>query len=158
NTLPVRVSVRPGDSWSDLLTRLQGQSVELMSHQYLGLSDILRAQGVDSLFDTLTVTENYPMDTGSFGQPADGERVTDIEARDGNHYPISLTVVPNNELLLKFEYQGGLFERDRVESWMNALVGLIDQFASDPDRPVAHAEILSSDERRRVLVEWNDSA
>ncbi|MFJ2183120.1 amino acid adenylation domain-containing protein [Streptomyces anulatus] len=158
NTLPVRVSVRPGDSWADLLTRLQGQSVELMSHQYLGLSDILRAQDVDKLFDTLTVTENYPMDTGSFGQPADGERVTGIEARDGNHYPISLTVVPNNELLLKFEYQGGLFERDRVESWMNALIGLIDQFASDPDRPVADAELLSADERRRVLVEWNDSA
>lgn len=127
NTLPVRVSVRPGDSWADLLTRLQGQSVELMSHQYLGLSDILRAQGVDKLFDTLTVTENYPMDTGSFGQPADGERVTGIEARDGNHYPISLTVVPNNELLLKFEYQGGLFERDRVE---------LDERADRADRPV----------------------
>ncbi|MEU5365834.1 amino acid adenylation domain-containing protein [Streptomyces sp. NPDC005925] len=155
NTLPVRVDVRDGDTWTDLLDRLQGRQIDLMSHQYLGLPDILRAQGLDKLFDTITVTENYPMDTGSLGRPTDGQRITGLEARDANHYPISLTVVPNRELMLKFEYQGDLFRRADVEVWMDGLIGLIDQFAADPGRPVADAEVFSAEERRRVLVEWN---
>jgi amino acid adenylation domain-containing protein/non-ribosomal peptide synthase protein (TIGR01720 family) len=159
NTLPVRVSVRAGESWAGLLGRLQGQQTELMSHQYLGLPDILRAQGVDKLFDTLTVTENYPMDTGSLGEPTDGQRITGLEAKDANHYPFSLIAVPTaRQLLLKFEYHGDLFERAEMVRWMDWFVGLIGQFVADPDQLVADAQLLSPEERDRVLVEWNDSA
>jgi amino acid adenylation domain-containing protein len=158
NTLPVRVGVRRGETWSEMLGRLQNQQTELMGHQYLGLPDILRAQGVDKLFDTLTVTENYPMDTGTLGTPTEGQRITGLEARDANHYPISLIAVPNRELLLKFEYRGELFERAETERWMDWLVGLIDQFVTDPDGAVDTAELLSAEDRRRVLVDWNDTA
>ncbi|MFJ2307740.1 condensation domain-containing protein, partial [Streptomyces sp. NPDC087787] len=158
NTLPVRVRVRPDESWAELLNGLQSRQTELMGHQYLGLPDILRAQGVDQLFDTLTVTENYPMDTGTLGRPTEGQRITGLEARDANHYPISLIAVPTRELLLKFEYRGELFERAEMVRWMDWLVGLIGQFAADPDRAVGDAELLSPEERRRVLVEWNDTA
>ncbi|MFE7231397.1 amino acid adenylation domain-containing protein [Streptomyces sp. NPDC057596] len=158
NTLPVRVRVRRGESWAELLGHLQSRQTELMGHQYLGLPDILRAQGVDQLFDTLTVTENYPMDTGTLGKPTEGQRITGLEARDANHYPISLIAVPTRELLLKFEYRSELFERAEMVRWMDWLVGLIRQFAADPDRAVGDAELLSSEERHRVLVEWNDTA
>ncbi|MEU3345286.1 amino acid adenylation domain-containing protein [Streptomyces sp. NPDC006700] len=158
NTLPVRVQVRPGESWAELLSGLQSRQTELMGHQYLGLPDILRAQGVDQLFDTLTVTENYPMDTGKLGRPTEGQRITGLEARDANHYPISLIAVPTSELLLKFEYRGELFERAEMVRWMDWLVGLIGQFTADPDRAVGDAELLSPEERHRLLVEWNDTA
>ncbi|MEW2493516.1 amino acid adenylation domain-containing protein [Streptomyces nodosus] len=158
NTLPVRVRVRPGESWAELLNGLQSRQTELMGHQYLGLPDILRAQGVDQLFDTLTVTENYPMDTGSLGRPTGGQRITGLEAWDANHYPISLIAVPTSELLLKFEYRGELFERAEMVRRMDWLVGLIGQFTADPDRAVSDAELLSPEERHRVLVEWNDTA
>ena len=158
NTLPVRVTVRPGESWADLLGRLQLQQAELMSYQYLGLPDILRAQGMDTLFDTLTVTENYPMDAGTFGKQTAQQRVTNVQARDANHYPISLIAVPAKELLLKFEYQGALFEAAEMRRWMGWLVSLIEQFVADPGRPVSDVELLSADEREQVLGEWGTGA
>ncbi|MFE4534669.1 amino acid adenylation domain-containing protein [Streptomyces scopuliridis] len=158
NTLPVRVRVRPGESWAALLGRLQEQQTELMGHQYLGLPDILRAQGVDTLFDTLTVTENYPMDTGALGKPTEGRRITGLEARDANHYPFSLIAVPTRELLLKFEYRGELFERAEMVRWMDWLVGLLGHFAAGPEQTVGEAELLTPEERRRVLGEWNRPA
>ncbi|QMV22160.1 hypothetical protein GQS52_10595 [Streptomyces sp. SCUT-3] len=70
NTLPVRVRLRDDESLAELFARVQDQS-RLSAHQYTGLTDIRAAAGVTGeLFDTLTVFENYPLDTATPGCPA----------------------------------------------------------------------------------------
>lgn len=79
NTVPVRVTVAPGESLVAMLDRLQDEQSRLIAHQHMGLSDITRLTGLGDLFDTLIVSESYP----DVGNPGPGRRL----ARDGSRGP-----------------------------------------------------------------------
>src|SRR5205823_6268074 len=60
NTVPTRVTLRPADSFNDLVSRLNQEQSRLLPHQYLGLVEIQRLTRTHELFDTLVVFENFP--------------------------------------------------------------------------------------------------
>src|SRR5690606_33221273 len=92
NTLPVRVRIDETESVADLVLRLQGEQTALLDQQFVGLGAIQDRIGTGTLFDTLTVFESYPVDRAGFDENTDiaGMRVTDVDARDATHYPLSL--------------------------------------------------------------------
>jgi non-ribosomal peptide synthase protein (TIGR01720 family) len=74
NTVPVRVRLDPSLSLRELLEQVQEEQVRLMAHQHLGLSQIQRLIGQGELFDTVTVFENYPVDSNALAA-AEGLRL-----------------------------------------------------------------------------------
>src|SRR5205085_7131614 len=55
-------------------------------------------------------------------------------------------------------YATDLFERGTAEAMADRLVRLLTSAAGEPERRVSELELLSADERRRVVEEWNDTA
>ncbi|MFI7504208.1 amino acid adenylation domain-containing protein [Streptomyces sp. NPDC049687] len=55
-------------------------------------------------------------------------------------------------------YRTDLFDAVTVEALAERLVRVLDAVVADPDRRVSAIELLSGEERERVLVEWNDTA
>ncbi|OPF84592.1 non-ribosomal peptide synthetase [Streptomyces antioxidans] len=160
NTLPVRVTVERGDTLLDVAARLQERQLDLLSHKYLGLTDIQRLAGAGgALFDTSTVFENFPVDSGGLEEAAQGLGVVDAEMRDGTHYPLQLAVTDNaRSFSLRLDYRPDLFEEAAARALGERLVRLLEAFADDPARPVTEVDLLSAEERRRLLTEWNDTA
>ncbi|MEV7085112.1 amino acid adenylation domain-containing protein [Streptomyces sp. NPDC093085] len=155
NTLPVRVELRPAETLAELFTRIQERQSALMEHQHVGLHDIQRLTGLGELFDTLTVFENYPLDPGLLDVSGTGLRVTDADADDATHYPLTLVVVPGPALGLRLGYRPELFTTDAAETIGARLGRLLEDFAAAPGRLVGDLDILEAAERERVLVEWN---
>jgi len=56
------------------------------------------------------------------------------------------------------EYATDLFERGTIERMAGWLVRLLEAALADADRPIGRLDILSPQERRTVLHEWNDTA
>ncbi|MFJ4206088.1 amino acid adenylation domain-containing protein [Streptomyces sviceus] len=56
------------------------------------------------------------------------------------------------------QYSADLFDRATAEEIAARLERLLRAALEDPDRPVGMLDILSTDERRRLLVEYNDTA
>ncbi|MGW2815073.1 non-ribosomal peptide synthetase, partial [Streptomyces sp. NPDC001415] len=56
------------------------------------------------------------------------------------------------------EYSADVFDESTVASMADRLVRLLEQVAQEPELTVGAIEMLSADERRRALVEWNDTA
>ena len=56
------------------------------------------------------------------------------------------------------EYSTDLFDRSTIERLAKHFVELLDAVASAPHRPLSELSGLSTAERDRVLVEWNDTA
>ncbi|MBW3614026.1 MAG: amino acid adenylation domain-containing protein, partial [Actinobacteria bacterium] len=158
NTIPVRVRARPAEAVVEVLARLQAEQARLMPHHHLALSDIQAAGKVGGeLFDTLFVFESYPFDLQ--GLPAaEGLRVTDIDGRDATHYPLTVVVLPRGGITLELAYSTDLFDAPTVERLAERFVRVLAQAAADPSVRVGELEVLSDDERRRVLVDWNDTA
>jgi amino acid adenylation domain-containing protein len=57
-----------------------------------------------------------------------------------------------------FEYAGDLFDEGTVQALASRLTRLLRQAAEDPDRGVSELELLTGVERRRLLVDWNDTS
>nr|WP_237710358.1 non-ribosomal peptide synthase/polyketide synthase [Mycobacteroides abscessus] len=113
NTVPVRVTVTPDTTIAELLANLQRQHSDTLDHQHLALSEIQHAVGHEQLFDTLFVYQNYPVQTMASSMP-DGLSITAVSGREYNHYPLTLQAMPGNELVLRVEFDTGLFGESRV--------------------------------------------
>ncbi|MEV5378992.1 amino acid adenylation domain-containing protein [Streptomyces nondiastaticus] len=56
------------------------------------------------------------------------------------------------------DYSTDLFDRCTIEPMVTRLRLLLEAVAADPGRPLDQLDILTADERHRLLVEWNDTA
>ncbi|MFI6516695.1 amino acid adenylation domain-containing protein [Spirillospora sp. NPDC050679] len=154
NTLPVRVRVRPGDTVARALTRLQGEQADLMAHHHLGLTDIQRLTGVGTLFDTMTVLENYPFDPDAAGADLGGLEIRPHDGYDATHYPLALAAVPGRGLSLRLDYRTDLYGAADAERLAGRLVRVLEAVAHRPDEPLGRIDVLDDDERALVLDAW----
>ncbi|WP_275562122.1 non-ribosomal peptide synthetase [Streptomyces sp. 5-6(2022)] len=158
NTVPVRARFGAGDTWATLLERLRRQQTAVMDHHYLGLQDVLRLVEPDTLFDTIVVTENYPLEGDGMPAVEDGLRIIGAYGSDANHYPISLVAMPGRALRLRLGYRPDMVGRDAVEAIGGRLVRAFDAMIGAPEQPVLRVDLLAADERRTLLEEFNATA
>ncbi|HEX2133793.1 MAG TPA: amino acid adenylation domain-containing protein [Actinophytocola sp.] len=157
NTVPVRVSAGRDEPVTGMLTRLQATQAELIAHQHLGLVDIQRAVGMDELFDTLTVFENYPLDPDVL-RGGDGLAVTGVGGTDATHYPLTLVITGGERVELRLDYQQDVFDEAAAALVLHRLRRVLAAFAADPGTPVRSIDVLSAAERHQVLRGFNDTA
>ncbi|KUO17463.1 non-ribosomal peptide synthetase [Streptomyces dysideae] len=104
NTVPMWTRARAADSVRDYLTAVQAARVEAMEHEHLGLGEIQRASGHDTLFDNLFVLQNF-LDMDAFAEMNARHGITSVKADDSTHYPFTWVVTPGDRLTVKLEYR-----------------------------------------------------
>ncbi|RZB19442.1 amino acid adenylation domain-containing protein [Streptomyces sp. F001] len=155
NTVPVRVPLDPGRPVADLLADVQARQVGLLGHQHLGLAEIQRLAGSGAAFDTLVVYENYPHAPAEAPDP-DTLSIRPIGAPDDmGHYPLTFVVSPGDRIRGDFVHRPDVFDRDRADTMIAALVRVLEQMAADPSLPVGRVEAVDTAGRDLVLREWN---
>ncbi|AXI80192.1 non-ribosomal peptide synthetase [Peterkaempfera bronchialis] len=106
NTVPLWTRARPHDTVGEYLTAVQTARVEAMDHEHLGLGEIQRAGGHDTLFDNLFVLQNF-LDLDAFAEMNARHGITSVKADDSTHYPFTWVVTPGDRLTVKLEYRDG---------------------------------------------------
>ncbi|MEU1935481.1 amino acid adenylation domain-containing protein [Streptomyces coeruleorubidus] len=104
NTVPMWTRPRPDDTVRDYLSAVQTARVEAMEHEHLGLGEIQRASGHDTLFDNLFVLQNF-LDLDAFAEMNARHGITSVKADDSTHYPFTWVVTPGERLTVKLEYR-----------------------------------------------------
>ncbi|MFI8003043.1 amino acid adenylation domain-containing protein [Streptomyces sp. NPDC086010] len=105
NTVPMWTRARPGDTVGEYLSGVQASRVEAMEHEHLGLGEIQRAGGHDTLFDNLFVLQNF-LDMDAFAAMNAEHGITSVTADDSTHYPYTWVVTPGDRLTVKLEHRG----------------------------------------------------
>ncbi|WP_406484736.1 amino acid adenylation domain-containing protein [Streptomyces sp. NBC_01563] len=104
NTVPMWTRARPDDTVGGYLTAVQAARVEAMEHEHLGLGEIQRAGGHDTLFDNLFVLQNF-LDLDAFAEMNARHGITSVRADDSTHYPFTWVVTPGDRLTVKLEHR-----------------------------------------------------
>ncbi|MFD7494269.1 amino acid adenylation domain-containing protein [Streptomyces sp. NPDC059832] len=104
NTVPMWTRARPDDTVGAYLSAVQAARVEAMEHEHLGLGEIQRASGHDTLFDNLFVLQNF-LDLDAFAEMNAGHGITSVQADDSTHYPFTWVVTPGDRLTVKLEHR-----------------------------------------------------
>ena len=153
NTVPVRVRLDPAKALADVLTDLQDQLTKMVDHQQVGLAELHQLAGVPTLFDTLTVFENYPDEQVQQGPI----RITETSTRYPLHYPLGLIALPGERLQLRLGYRRDMFDDATVRDFMDSLLRVLEAVATDPGQHICALPTLGEEQRHRILTEWNDT-
>ncbi|HSO73898.1 MAG TPA: condensation domain-containing protein, partial [Blastocatellia bacterium] len=161
NTLPVRVQIEPEAKLSPWLRKLQARHAEEQRYAYCPLVEVQRQSNVpagQSLFDSLFVFENYPVDESLRESELFADlTITDVRAATRTNYPLALAVIPGRQLALKFWYADQRFENGSIERMAGHLEKLLLGMLSRPDCRLRELPMLTQPEQHKMLVEWNDT-
>ncbi|MEU5188110.1 amino acid adenylation domain-containing protein [Streptomyces klenkii] len=163
NTVPVRFALDEDETVAAALARLQEQQAQLLDHQYAGLAGIQARAGLGTLFDTLLVFENYPVDPDELTAPDPAGRpgrlrVTGIGNRGATHYPLTVLTLPGDAPRITVEYRPDTFTAARAADLGHRLLRLLAAMAARPGATVGSLDILGPAERHTLLHTWNDTA
>jgi amino acid adenylation domain-containing protein len=158
NTLPVRVKVSPKEFLLPWLQKIQTQLFEARQYEY---SPLVKVQGWSevpkgfALFDNILVFENYPVDPSVQDRNINFE-IEDFRGFERTNYPVTLTVNPGKELVLKVTYDNSA-HLDTVTRMLGHLQTLLEGMATNPQQRLCELSLLTETERHQLLVEWNDT-
>lgn len=145
NSLPVRVKLDQPVSVAGALKQLLQEQAVARQFEYLSLTEMQKCSDLEkgaNFFDTLLVFENYP-DDSTFNKPEADITVSGFSMFGRNNFPLSLIVIPGNQIELKISYQSPLLSHQFIEQLPLYLVSLLKQMLSNPDKRLQDIGIKS---------------
>jgi amino acid adenylation domain-containing protein len=146
--LPLRLQVNTGNSFKDFILQTRRTIVEAVEHQSYPievLADELELEFTArhfSLFDTALVLRNIQ------------------DEKDIRHIPVNLLFSFNREgetIDCTVTYNSSLYEKASVERITAHLARLVEQAITGMDAPLSQLDILSDEEKTRLLEVFNDT-
>ncbi|MFF6783531.1 amino acid adenylation domain-containing protein [Streptomyces sp. NPDC012510] len=135
NTVPARIAFDPREPVVDLLRRIQGERLEVMPYEYLGLGVLQAESGHRRLFDTLFVLRNADTDE-RLAELRERHGATAVANVDATHYPANLVVTPGERVRVTLAYRPDLLEDAYAQRLLDRFVLLVDRLVADPSAPV----------------------
>ncbi|WP_051680607.1 non-ribosomal peptide synthetase [Vibrio rhizosphaerae] len=146
HTIAVRISLQPDQTLAQLLALVHRQGVELREHECLPLVEITAQSALaqngalrgQSLFDALLVFENEALGEGA-GKSSNsnhGLSVTPLQAYERNNYPLTLTVMPHEALMLRMGCDGERVSLRAAQAMLATLTRVLSAFTTAQSRDV----------------------
>ncbi|MFK0294348.1 amino acid adenylation domain-containing protein [Streptomyces sp. NPDC090442] len=163
NTLVLRTDTAGDPGFAELLRRVRDTDLEAFAHQDLPFDSLVedlqpeRSLSRNPLFQVMIQVQHAETSTPEFAG-LEGERAQVnwdvakfdlslelVDERDAQGAPAGLTGY--------LEYAEELFDRTTAEHLVPRLQRLLEQVLAAPERPIGAVDVLSDEERRRLLPE-----
>ncbi|MDQ1354133.1 MAG: hypothetical protein QG657_4442, partial [Acidobacteriota bacterium] len=162
NTLALRNYPSAEKKFRDFLSEVMETALKGFENQDYQYEDLLeqisvnRDAGRNPLFDTVFVLQNI----GSQQIEIPGLKLGPYEYENKtSKFDLTLTTVEAEEkLLFTFEYCTKLFKRETIERFIVYFKKIVEQLPLYIDKNLSEIEIITQDERDRILYEFNDTA
>ncbi|MDR0945609.1 MAG: condensation domain-containing protein, partial [Bifidobacteriaceae bacterium] len=150
NTVPVRLTVTPGETLGRLLEGFSRQQIDSGPHGRTPLADIqhLTPLGAD-LISTLGVVENYYVDPAATAQSVGDLQFQLRTGREQTQYPIVMRT-PGHDFVETL-YDPRVYSREEARLLAARTVRVLDQAVTHPDLPCSQLDLLLPGERETVI-------
>lgn len=159
--LPMRADLRGDPTFRELVARVKQTALEAYAHAELPFEilvdrlEVPRDLSHHPVFQVLFGLQNVAGGDVQF----DGLDTRGVEIeKDGAILDLSLYAWPQaGEMRLSLEYNRDLFDEETVDRLLRHFGHLLRGAVERPGLAVSRLELLPDPERRRVLLEWNDT-
>ena len=165
NTVPVRIRFDETTTMAQLLRHLQESAVEGEPHHYFPLAEIqVESEPKQDLLDHIMEFQNYPVADQIYSTSQNQDRqgldlkVINVDVFEQTHYPFNLRITPGNRLEISLEFNGCIYETAFVEKIAANLHHLLVHIPGSEDLQVQALIILSEEEKRQILDDFNNTA
>jgi len=160
NTLPLRVKLSRDSKVLSWLESLQEQQFTLQQYEYCSLLDIQSWGEVPRgtpLFETILVFENLPVNIGSKTANGNLKVQSDRSYGSATGYPLTLLAMPGHRFALQLVYDCARFDSETVSRMLTHLETVLEELVLDPERELSEISVLRSEEKQRLLSDWNQT-
>jgi amino acid adenylation domain-containing protein len=157
NTLPLRMPVPPDAIVHRWLRDLLERNSDLRQYEQTPLANIQGWSEVPrgrSLFDSLIVFDNHPMDETVERDPSELV-VEDMTLQGQTNYPLTLNVLPGEELTVAFWYQRRRFTQESMFRIVRHFKTLLRSTLENPAARIGELSMMGAAERATVVTQWN---
>lgn len=162
NTLPLRATIDSQKNFKDFLYDIKDICLKSFEHQDYPFDELVsklnlsRDDGRNPLFDTMFIYQNNGLEKVNFSGIKSKYYIPDT---DISKFDLSLEVIPNeNGLDFSFEYSCDLFEYDFIKTMASHYVNLLNTILKDDTIKIADIDMLSFDERTKLLHDFNNTS
>jgi aspartate racemase len=161
NTMVLRTDLSGDPDFMEVLARVREVAVGAYSHQEVPFEQLVkelrpvRALGHTSLFQHMLVFQNTP----AHDLELDGVTVHEFALEpDTAMFDLTLHLSEQDDALVGWlEYATDLYDDPSARRFVRHFTNLLEAIVADPRSPIGMLEFLDDDERRQVVVEWNDT-
>ncbi|CAN2255432.1 hypothetical protein STZ1_70082 [Bacillus subtilis] len=160
NTIPTRIQASDHQSFREVLQRVQESAIESQAYSYLNLSDVQSLSELKrDLIDHVMIFENYALDDKALDQGENelGFVFHELKGNEATNYGLTVVAVPGEQLILKFAYDGNVYLETIIENLGIHLTRLMEQAAEDEHKKIGDLQLLSNEEKDRILSEFNQT-
>ncbi|MDE1483429.1 amino acid adenylation domain-containing protein [Xenorhabdus bovienii] len=157
NTLPVRVSLASRNV-QEVVQATYHNLMTLLEHEQAPLTLAQRCSGVDQPMPLFSALLNYRHSQTGEAEAVDttwaGMRI--IATKERTNYPLTLSVDDlGADFYLTTQAVAGIDPARVIAYLVNAIRGLVDALAHDPQQLILDVPLLPSTERQQLLVDFN---
>ena len=162
NTLVLPADVSGNPEFLALLKRVRETTLDAYAHQDVPFEQLVEAlqperdMSHSPLFQVAFMLQNTPLNALQLP----GLTLAPVAAESKTaKYDLTVTAAETADgLMCSFEFNSDLFERATVERMIGHFRRLIEASLSAPRTRVAELPLMTEEERRRLLIDWNDTA
>ena len=157
--LPLKARFEPGAQALPWLRDLQQQFTESRRFEFGSLAEIQGCSGIPAdqpLFQAVLIFENYPGSLSASGGQLQCRFLEDIET---TNFPINLVILAQEQRLhLRLVYDQTRITESAAKGFLCHFETLLMALVRAPDESLSNLEMVTAEDRSRILRRWNDTA
>lgn len=148
---PLGITIDRGDTFLSVIEKVRAELSEIRPFRKVTLRNPLHSRLYDVLLNFHTVT--YP---DFQGMPVRVERVH--TPRENDRLAIRVHDFEGaGSLRLDFDFDSAVFDDEQRRRAVCQFLQIFDAFLEDPAESLHSVSLLTAEEKRRILIEWNDT-
>ncbi len=162
NTLALRNYPLAGKTCMEFLKEVKTCTLEAFENQEYPFEDLVdrlavrRDTGRNPIFDVLFALQNMDVSPSEIS----GLKLIPCDYETGiSKFDLNLNgYEERDQLFFSFEYSTALFKEETIEKYTRYFREVVSSVISDPEQEISGIEMITEQEKREVLYEFNDTA
>ncbi|UCH93179.1 MAG: amino acid adenylation domain-containing protein [Candidatus Aminicenantes bacterium] len=159
NTIPLRVRTYGDERVLELLSctneTLQVRA-EYESTPLVRIREYSEGTSNEELFDSIVVIENYPLDAHLKGRESQ-LTVNSYSMNEMSNYDLTVIISIFDGIEIELIYDGVIFASESISRLCSHFINILQDIENNAEKRVSEINILSEEEKRQLLVDFNDT-
>ena len=157
NTIPLRVRTQPEETIGNVPVRLYHdlqQREQFENTSLITIKEYMDTYATDSLFDSVLVIENYPLDK-RLTQKSSHLSVRSYSIFGMSNYDLTVIITIFDTIAFNFTYNSDLFDEETLQKVSRHFISIVEAFIKNPRQKVLEIKVFSEEEKRALLEDLN---
>ncbi|MCM3670703.1 amino acid adenylation domain-containing protein [Mesobacillus maritimus] len=160
NTIPLRVKNSANSTSLHVVKKVYEHLKDRQDYETTSLAQVKKYSQIhsdDSLFDSIVVVENYPIDSSLMKSDFSGMRIRNVETTEMTNYDLTIGILLGEEIEISFLYNTDIFQQDTIRRMRDHFMTLLENMVDNPHLPIHQMNILTEEETHQVTKDFNNT-